>query len=222
MRKGIVVLLVVVGVLLGLTVVADRGTASYVERQISSQVAAEVPGASSVTTSIHGVPVLTQLARGSLDRVTVSLADVPTSGGLVLDSVDVDLDSVTTSSPRTAGSVRAVADISTAALTARLGDGWTVASEGGALVVSATGALPVQARVTPTVESSTLGFHLDSVSLLGITVPGDRVPSVVTERIAALAGGVGTLPLGLTAESVSVTAGGVRVVATGSHVALDG
>ena len=222
MKKVVVIALVVLGVLLGLGVVADRAAASVAENQISSQVAQRLPGATSVSTSIHGVPLLTQLAKGSLDSVSVSMRGVPTDGGLTLDSVVVDLTSVSTSAPRTASSVHAVADVTSQALSAKLGDGWDVATDGSALVVSSTSSLPVQAHVTPTVEAGKLGFHLDSVSLFGLTVEGDRIPSSLTDRVTALAGGLGELPWGLTAQSVTVTPAGVQVVAGGTDVALEG
>jgi hypothetical protein len=221
-KKVVVAVLVVVGVLLGLAVVADRAAASVAANQISAAVAAKVPGATSVSTSIEGVPLLTQVARGSLDHVTVSMSGVPTDAGLTLDSVVVDLRHVSTTSPRTAGTVHAEADVSDAALSAKLGDGWDFASDGDVLVISSTGSLPVSAHVTPNVDGGMIGFHLDSVSVLGLTVSGDSIPSSLTDRVTALAGQIGQLPLGLAVESVSVTSTGVHVVASGTDVVLEG
>ena len=101
---------VVVAVLLVLVVVGDRVAASAAERTIADRVAADLQGATGVTTTIHGVPVLTQVAKGSLDQVTVTADQVPASG-LTLDDLTVELYGVSTTSPRTADRVDATASV---------------------------------------------------------------------------------------------------------------
>lgn len=212
---------VVVAVLLVLVVVGDRVAASAAERTIADRVAADLQGATGVTTTIHGVPVLTQVAKGSLDQVTVTADQVPASG-LTLDDLTVELYGVSTTSPRTADRVDATASVSTEQLQAKLGSDWTVKVDGDALVAStqALGLLPVEARVVPTVRDGKLALDLDKVSVVGVEVQGDSVPSAVHERIDALVSSVGALPLGLTLTGVDVTPAGVTLQASGTDVAL--
>lgn len=212
---------VVVAVLLALVVVGDRVAASAAERTIADRVAADLQGATGVTTTIHGVPVLTQVAKGSLDQVTVTADQVPASG-LTLDDLTVELYGVSTTSPRTADRVDATASVSTEQLQAKLGSDWTVKVDGDALVAStqALGLLPVEARVVPTVRDGKLALDLDKVSVVGVEVQGDSVPSAVHERIDALVSSVGALPLGLTLTGVDVTPAGVTLQASGTDVAL--
>ena len=68
------------------------------------------------------------------------------------DTVDVELYGVSTSEPRTADSVDAVATLSTEQLQGVLGDTWTVRTDGTDLVVSVANGLPAEARVTPGVR----------------------------------------------------------------------
>lgn len=212
---------VVVAVLLALVVVGDRVAASAAERTIADRVAADLQGATGVTTTIHGVPVLTQVAKGSLDQVTVTADQVPASG-LTLDDLTVELYGVSTTSPRTADRVDATASVSTEQLQAKLGSDWTVKVDGDALVAStqALGLLPVEARVVPTVRGGKLALDLDTVKVVGVEVQGDSVPSAVHERIDALVSSVGALPLGLTLTGVDVTPAGVTLQASGTDVAL--
>ena len=212
---------VVVAVLLALVVVGDRVAASAAERTIADRVAADLQGATGVTTTIHGVPVLTQVAKGSLDQVTVTADQVPASG-LTLDDLTVELYGVSTTSPRTADRVDATASVSTEQLQAKLGSDWTVKVDGDALVAStqALGLLPVDARVVPTVRGGKLALDLDTVKVVGVEVQGDSVPSAVHERIDALVSSVGALPLGLTLTGVDVTPAGVTLQASGTDVAL--
>jgi len=216
--------IIAVAALIVLSVVgvgADRATANVAERTITDRIEQSFHGASSVSTSIAGVPILTQVARGSLDHVTVTLGGVDTGKGLVLETVVADLYDVTTSSPRTAARVVAHADIATAELQKQLGDTWTITPDGDAFAVRWSGPLPVAARVVPTVRDGKLALDLDSVTVLGVSVDGSSVPAAVTDRINALAGSVGALPLGLTPTSVTVTPTGARVVATGADVDLE-
>jgi LmeA-like phospholipid-binding len=215
-------LIVVVVVLLALVVVAlgaDRVTASAAERTITSAVESSLPAATGVSTHVEGVPVLNQLAGGSLDHVTVTMATLP-SDGVTLRDVVVDLEHVTTSQPRTARSVEAHASISAADLQAKLGGGWTLRPDGDALVASTGGLLSAQARIVPAVRDGKLALDLASVTILGVTVDGSQVPSAVTDRINELASSVGELPLGLHLTSVQVTPDGVDLVANGTDVVL--
>jgi hypothetical protein len=213
---GVVVLVLVV-----LGVLADRAVASVAERTISDRVAESVGGASSVSTSIIGTPVLTQVARGSLDHVTVTVTDLPTDNGPTLRHVVVDLYDVSTSSPRTAARVEATADITTAELQKALGDSWTITPDGDAFAVRWTGGLELAARIVPTIRDGKLALDLQSVSILGVSVDGSLVPDVVKDRVTAVAASVGDLPFGLVPTSVTVTPEGVRLVATSTDVDLE-
>lgn len=221
MKRAAAVVLSLV-LLVAVAVGADRATAAVLARVVSDRVAQSVPGTGSVSTTVHGVPVLTQLARGSLDHVTVTLTDVHPASGPVLDSVVAELYDVTTGTPRVAGRVDAHAEVSTAALESLLGGGWRVASEEGTLVVTSSGGLPVEARVTPTVRDGRVVLDLASLTVLGVRVDASSLPAAVKAGIESLAGSLGTLPLGLTPTSVTVTSTGVTLTASGTDVALDG
>lgn len=221
MKKVLVIVAVVIAVLAVLGVVGDRVAASAAERTITDRVAADLQGASDVHTTIHGVPVLTQVAKGSLDQVTVTASQVPAQG-LTLHDVVVELYGVSTASPRTADRVDAVASVTTEALQAKLGSGWTVKPDGDALVAStqALGLLSVEARVVPAVRDGKLSLDLDKVTVLGLEVSGDSIPSAVHERIDALVSSMGELPLGLSLTGAAVTPDGVVLRASGTDVAL--
>ena len=212
---------VVALVLVVLGVVADRTVARVAERTIGDRIAESVTGASSVSTSIAGTPVLTQVARGSLDHVTVTVTDLVTGTGPTIGHVVVDLYDVSTSSPRTAQHVEATADISTAELQKALGDSWTITPDGDAFAVRWTGGLELAAHIVPTIRDGKLALDLASVTILGVSVDGSLVPDVVKERVAEVAASVGDLPFGLVPTSVTVTPEGVRLVATGTDVDLE-
>jgi hypothetical protein len=218
-KKALTVLVGIVLGLLVLGVVADRGAVAYAQSQISDQVQKEMPGASSVDTQIEGFPVLTQVARGSLDQVTVRMEDVPTEQG-TLDSVTVVLNDVTTSAPRIAQSVEARAVVPLSTLQPRLGDSWTISVEGDALKVAFTGAVQVEALVVPVVKDGAVTVDLRSVTLLGVEIQGDSVPGFVTDALRSMVSSFTELPFGLTPQSVAVTPAGVEVVATGTDVDL--
>lgn len=220
MRRGAVVALVTVLVLVVLAVVGDRVAVAVAQGRISEQVAAELPGARDVTTSIEGFPALTQVLRGSLDHVVVTAADVPTERG-TLDSVAVDLYDVSTSAPRTAARVEATAVVPLEMLQAQLGDSWKLSIDGDALRAEFTGAVSASATVVPTVRDGAISLDLRSFSLLGLEVSGDNVPDFVTSALNDMVGSVGELPFGLTPTGATVTGAGVVVTASGTDVPLE-
>lgn len=221
MKKAAIVVGILVALLAVIGVGVDRAAAAVVERTVSERIGAELGGSGAVSTQVHGVPLVTQALRGSLDHVSVQMTDVPATAELTLDTVDVELYGVSTAEPRTADSVEALATLSTEQLQGVLGDTWTVRTDGTDLVVSVANGLPAEARVTPGVRDGAVVLDLVSVSVLGLEVSGDSVPAVIRDRVSALAGSVGDLPFGLVPESVVVTPTGLELRATGTDVDLE-
>ena len=218
--KRAVIITVVVLLLLGVVaVVGDRVAASVAQDQISQRVKQEL-NATSVDTTIHGIPVVTQAIGGSLDHVTVVADGVPTEHG-TLDSVVVDLYGVPVQSPRIVQRVQAQAVVPLAVLQEAAGDSWKVGVSGDALTATFTGAIPVEVSLVPVVRDGTLSVDLKSLSLLGVAISVERAPEFVTKALDQLIASVGALPLGLTPTSVQVVPEGVQVVAEGTSVDLD-
>ena len=63
---------------------------------------------------------------------------------------------------------------STQALQARLGETWTVTTEGDALVVSLASGLPAQARIIPAVRDGDIALDLVSVTCSVSRCPATR------------------------------------------------
>lgn len=220
MKRIALIVAAVLGVLLVLGFGADRAAAAAAERTITERVSADLSGVPGVSTQIHGVPVLTQVAKGQLDHVTVSAPYVPASG-ITLQDVVVDLYGVTTSAPRTAQTVEATALLPTEQLAKKLGDGWTVTADGDGLIAAHGGLLSAEARVVPTVTDGALALDLDWVKILGVQVDGSSVPSVVTDAIASVVKSVGPLPFGLELTSVQVQGDAVVLNASAADVSLE-
>ena len=92
-RRIGVSLIVVLVVLGGLLVAADRIAAFAAERTISEQAKKElaarsITSSSEPTVAVGGFPFLTQVARGKYDRISIHV-DHPTSQGVTLDRLDV-------------------------------------------------------------------------------------------------------------------------------------
>jgi hypothetical protein len=218
-KKVLVVLAVLLGVALVGAVVVDRAAAMVTQRAISDRVTQEFATATDVAAQVHGIPLLTQLAGGSLDHVTVTMTHVPTSAGVTLDDVVVELHDVSTAEPRVAATVDAQALVPLSSVQDKLGAGWTAKADGAALAVSSN-SLPVTVKVTPVVRDGAVRLTLDSVSLLGVEVSGSSVPAAVTDAVSAFLIPAADLPFGLALGTVTVVPDGVAVTATGSQVPL--
>ncbi|MEZ5118146.1 MAG: DUF2993 domain-containing protein [Candidatus Nanopelagicales bacterium] len=209
---GLVVLLAIV----------DRGVATAAARAISDGVAEAGCASASISTELHDFPLLTQLARGRLNRVTVTLDDVRDRGA-PLDSVVLDLYDVSTSQPRTAGRVELVATVSPADLRAVAGRGWDVAVGDGALVVTGMDdSTPVQFRLAPRFAEGRLRFDLRDVLLFGSPVAGDRIPTEIVDAVSRLDSDLQDLPFDLDPTDVRVEQAGLVVRAAGTDVDVNG
>jgi hypothetical protein len=221
MKKFLVGLLVAGIVLAALAFGGERFASAAVANRISSAVSAAVPGIGSVSTSIEDGPVTPQLAKGTLSHVKVTMNDVPLQGGMALSKVDVDLTNVSTSSPRTAGTVVAHATLTTDQIQKLLGDAWKVTPQGDSLNIATTGALPITGTVQPVVQEGKLNLNLTGVTVLGVQVDPANIPAIIKDRLNGLTAGFGSLPLGLELSTVAVTQAGVDLTANGANVTLD-
>lgn len=151
-RKALVTLLVLLLVLAGLLVVADRLAVGVAERAIADQVKQELAKqdaqSSDPKVAVEGVPFLTQVVDGKYRHISILLTDVrgPVQGNTVdVPRVDVDARNVKASIDTlrsgqgdvTAESVDGVATITYDSL-AKLLDrpGLTLGEQGGKLVVN--------------------------------------------------------------------------------------
>jgi hypothetical protein len=222
-------LLVVVLLLIGLVLVADRVAVGFAEDRVAEQVAEKGGLAGTPEVDIDGFPFLTQAVGGRYDEVRISLtADQlgqpeGTSADVVLRGVEVPLSSVL------AGSVQEVpveridgtATLSYALLSAQLGSGTELEREGDGLRITRTlEVLGQQVRLTATgqvaLDGNDLVVDVEEASGAGVDVPGfllDRATDLLDLRYP-----VPALPFGLQLTGVRPAADGVdiRVEATGT------
>lgn len=94
------VLLVIVLVLGGLFVAADRIALSWAEDKVATSLQQSQHLSSKPDVDVAGFPFLTQLAAGEFDDVTVTADDVEVGHGLTISPLVVDLHHVTVSDDR--------------------------------------------------------------------------------------------------------------------------
>jgi hypothetical protein len=220
-------LLVVILLLIGLVLVADRVAVGFAEDRVAEQVAEKGGLAGTPEVDIDGFPFLTQAVGGRYDEVRISLtADQlgqpeGTRADVVLRGVEVPLSSVL------AGSVQEVpveridgtATLSYALLSAQLGSGTELEREGDGLRITRTlEVLGQQVRLTATgqvaLDGNDLVVDVEEASGAGVDVPGfllDRATDLLDLRYP-----VPALPFGLQLTGVRPAADGVdiRVEAT--------
>jgi hypothetical protein len=229
MRVARTVLIVVV-ILGGLFVAADRFAVSYAEGRAADQAKASENLTVKPKVTIEGFPFLTQIALGTLKDVKISSSDMGASVGsqtLTLDSFTAELHDVKFSN----GFTKAVADtgdgdafVSYASVNKAVPDGMTVAyggaaSDGKALVkLSGTyqnAAFTVTSELTVTGDQ-TISLHAQSLptafTALGLS---DEMRQAIDLQIK-----LPSLPAGLKVTSVTTAADGVTVAVGGKDVVL--
>ncbi|MDF9814722.1 DUF2993 domain-containing protein [Streptomyces sp. SPB162] len=232
------ILLIVLVVLGGLFVAADRIAVSVAEDKAAERAQTTQGLSSKPDISIKGFPFLTQVASDKLDDVKITAHDIQAGTGgerLRIDSFTADLRGVNLSD----NYQRAVADtadgsafITYADLTAAAPPGVTVAYGGagkdGKGKVKVTGSVtdvPLLGTVKKSVTSVVSVEKGNTVRLHADMIPGvDSIPGLdklIRNKIdftRSLAG----LPAGITVQSVVTTPSGISVAASGTNVVLAG
>lgn len=215
----VVVVLVVLG---GVAVVADRLAVRSAERGAVTAFEQEADDVTGAQIDIAGFPFLTQVVRGELDHVTGS-ADSATFAGYAVSDLRVDARGVGTSEPFTVASGTASGVLAESSLQEAVQEqsdlDVTVAAAGDvlALGVEVLG-LPVTVDVTPRVSGpETLAVDVEAVRTgLGV-VSVEDLPAGVSDALTDLQIAL-DLPDGVALDAVAVAEGGVRVTVTGTDV----
>ncbi|MGY1707896.1 DUF2993 domain-containing protein [Geodermatophilus sp. SYSU D00758] len=229
MRALVVVLLVLVG----LAVLADRVGVALAEDRVAQVVAerGELPATPDV--EIGGFPFLTQALGGRYDRVRIVVSSADVGPGEVT-GIDVTLQGLQVPlSDVLGGAVQEVpvervdgtATLSYALLSDQLGPGTTLEREGDGLRITRTvelagQELPLTAVGTVSLDGDDLVVDVDEAAGAGVGLPGflvDRASDLLDLRYP-----IEALPFGLELTGVRPAADGVVVSVVATNTVLSG
>jgi hypothetical protein len=226
-------LLVVLLLLGGLALAADRGAEAVAEDRVAQLVAERGGLAGQPQVEIGGFPFLTQALGGRYDDVRISLtgADLGqpegTSADVSLRGVEVALSDVLSGSVQQVPVERVdgTATLSYALLAEQLGPGTTVTRDGDRLRVQRTVevagvSVPLTATGTVSLDGDILVVDVDDASGAGVDVPDvlvDQVSDALDVRYR-----IPQLPFGLQVTGVAPADDGVRVRVEATDTVLQG
>lgn len=204
--------------------VAAAGGAEVWARNRVEQLVADGLAQPGSEVTVHGFPVLLQLARGRLDAVTVAVPAVELDG-LRFEELNGRAEGVSTRQPATARTLTVSALLPTAQIRAQLvptlGEQVQVATEGGLLRVGIElRGFQLDAGFSVSVDGPGLALTPLDVRLGGVTMAVSDLPFGLGERIGPISVPV-ALPAGLTLADVAIVPEGARVTVTGRDVVLD-
>jgi hypothetical protein len=207
MRKLVVVLVVIAGLLVG----ADRGSAYVAERAVAKRVQLDQRLVTRPDVTVHGVPFLTQLFRGRYDDIEVSMGDLH-AGALRVAGLTVNLHGahVPFKDVVRRDVKRVPVEQATARVLLRFGDLSRVVA-GGHLTLSRAS----DDRVHVSGSAGGLSADVD----VRPAVAGDALVLNVNELVA-LRWRLGSLPYGLRLSRVTVTDEGLAVTGVATDVVL--
>lgn len=219
--KALVVLAVIVAVLLGVGLLADRAVERWAEGYVADQLTQQAGLAGTPDVDVRGFPFLTQALEGRYDDVRISLTAAElgqqgTTADVRLVGVRLPLSTVLSGDVREVpvDRIEGTATLSYDLLSDQLGGDSTVGPEGDGLRVTKTVellgyTLPLTATGTVTLDGDELVVDVERASGAGVDVPGflvDRAGDLLDLRYA-----VPALPFGLRLTSVTPAADGVVV-----------
>jgi hypothetical protein len=226
-------LLVVVLLLLGLAVVADRFAVGIAEDKVAEHVAEKGGLHGTPAVDIAGFPFLTQAAAGRYDDVRISLtADqlgqpAGSRAHVVLHGVHVPLSSVLSGSVGQVpvDRIDGTATLSYALLSAKLGGDSTLRAESDGLRVTKTvellgRAIPLTAAGTVTLDGSQIVIDVSKVAGAGVDLPGFLVSRA--SGLLDLRYDLPALPFGLHVTGVTPAEDGLRLRLEAKDAVLGG
>jgi hypothetical protein len=236
-RRGLWTGLVLLIILVGLVVAADRGAAWYAQQRLADQAAvwatrAGAPADERPTVRVEGFPFLTQVIRGRYDGVLITARDVG-AGGLVASRLDVHLVGVRLSpadlrrgdlSHARADRVIAKAHIPMSEFATALSPrGVKVGAEGDRLRIEVPFEIAgFKSKVTGLADVEASGGKL-RVRLTDMKAAGANLPQSVADAVSHQLATIieaPRLPYGLELDGVEVTPTGLVATATGRDVPL--
>lgn len=219
--KALVVLVVIVAVLLGIGLLADRAVERWAEGYVADQLTEQAGLAGTPDVDVRGFPFLTQALEGRYDDVRISLTadelgQQGTTADVRLTGVHLPLSTVLSGDVQEVpvDRIEGTATLSYDLLSDQLGGDSTLRPEGNGLRVTKTVellgyTLPLTATGTVTLDGDELVVDVERASGAGVDVPGflvDRASDLLDLRYA-----VPPLPFGLQLTSVTPAPDGVVV-----------
>ncbi|MFG3254364.1 DUF2993 domain-containing protein [Streptomyces sp. NPDC048172] len=237
--RALRIVLVIVIVLAGLFVAADRVAVNMAEDEVAKKLMTEleVPSDGDASVSIDGFPFLTQVASKDLDSVEAELSGITAEAGgrqvtlteVKLSGSDVHLSDGYSSAvaSKATGTVHiSYADLSRAADEGvRVGYGGKDKSGRGQVKVTAAVTVPMVGKTLErSVYSSVTVEGGDTVRLHADKVPGSRIPGVedAIRKKIDFDRKISQLPDGLKLKKVVTTETGIDVSISGTDVNLAG
>src|ERR1039457_3232294 len=225
MRKFLVVLIVLVGLL----VAADRVGAVVAGREIASRVQTAYNLSSKPSVSVRGFPFLTQLASGNYHEIDMSVKSL-SANGVTVDSLTARLTGVRTplhdllghgTSSVTAANITGSATVPFSSIRGRLPRGVQLSEDGGALRL--TGRVTYLGVTIPVSADTSLSATASGIAVtprrISVASGSSALSSLISGQFRFVIPVTG-LPLHLSVNAVTVVPGGVRVSTSAAHVAL--
>ncbi|MFJ7116475.1 DUF2993 domain-containing protein [Streptomyces albogriseolus] len=222
-RRRLIIAAASVAALLISAVAVDRIAAARAESRTAKAFQDGMGTADRPSVRVSGFPVLTQLARGSLDHVDLTAHDIPANGTtrpLPVTKLTVDMDGLKTSGSADeahARSVRATAHLSYADVSSALGVEVSQGDESGR--INATAGLPLVGDVT--VSAAVSAASGNSISFTDVRAEqGELLPPLKSLIDKALDEPIPlqNVPEGLHLRSVTTTEDGIDARFTGRSV----
>ncbi|MEU6507657.1 DUF2993 domain-containing protein [Streptomyces sp. NPDC046942] len=246
--RALRIILILVVILGGLFVIADRVAVHFAEGQAADKLKSRENLASTPDVSIKGFPFLTQVAGGSLDDVEVGIKDYEAATGTAgktirIDDLKADMKGVSFSgdySSATADSATGTATISYAELLKTAKSESTEVAPGlQARVVGLSDGGNGKIKVAVHVTGSFLSIPVDQTTsvLSSVTVVDNKVEvhadslpklaaiSVAESRVRRITDfqqAINQLPGGIKLDKVQAAPNGVEILVKGSDVKLAG
>jgi hypothetical protein len=226
-------LLVIVLLLLGLAVLADRVGVAIAEDKVGEQLAAKGGLRGTPTVDITGFPFLTQAVAGTYDDVRIALTAEElgqpegTKADIALHGVHVPLSSVVSGSVDQVpvDRIDGTATLSYALLSAQLGGDSTLRAEGDGLRITKTvevlgQTIPLTAVGTVSLDGNQLVVDVEKATGAGVDLPDFLVTRV--SDLLDLRYDVPALPFGLQLTEVEPAEDGVDVRVEAADTVLGG
>ena len=217
LKKLILIAATSVFVLFGVVAIAAEKTVSS---KIELRVKEKLPSASGISASIPLIDIPGNLNSDSIKLVNINIDEYTLKGSNRKTSLAIHARNINKLGSTQIGSLDITSTVSVSQLLAESGFKDAEIVDGALQISVGAGGLG-KALIVPKYSNNQIYSQIKSVSLMGSPIPASSLPADIQEQIKSRTAKDLTVPAGLKAKSVSISAKGLSVNFQGKNINLD-
>ncbi len=197
-------------------IAAEKTVSSKIEIKVKEK----LPSASGISASMPLFDIPGNLKSDSIKAVNINIDEYTLKGSNRKTSLEIHAKKINKSGPTEIGTLDITSTVPVSQLLAESGFKDAEIVDGALQISVGAGGLG-KALIVPKYSNNQIYFQIKSVSVMGSPIPASSLPTDIQEQLKSRSAKDLTVPAGLKAKSVSISAKGLSVNFQGKNIILD-